>query len=454
MAKNYNNNYFYQNILSHSQSLPKYKNMLDNFNTIYYRGSIMPRIWLNPSNSKKEECLTIKDITYNNLIERKDDINNRNQMKKIEIKEDNIYPKEKMLVNEGEKDNLMILIDNNIKNCFEINNNIINENHDLNNDFFKGRKNIDPIPPMYNNRSSINEENIKNTKLYNNNFDNSNNLFLNYIDSSHHNIILPNNNILFPIINPIYIQANINYNTFTNNIVPNNENSCKIRSKIKKGKPIFGLSTDPINIAFKKKRGRKPKHLSNQRIHKGSDDDNLLRKIQVHFLSFIINYSNDIIKAFIEHNNQIPLFKMLDYKIKKIANHKYIDELKNKKICDILQLRVSPKMKIHGETVNKQIYSKICTMFPFLTNFFEKTCQNVFREYYFGKSKLFEVNGKIIPFSKKTKTFSDLIIKNYKFRENLKKVANKNYLNDIKIPEKNNYNSHDINVNQANINNK
>ena len=444
MAKKYNINYFYQNILSSSQSLPKYENMLDNFNIIYYRGSVFPRVGFNPYNSKEE-----KDINYNKLKEKKDNINNKNQKKKLENKEDNINSKEKKQISDGKKDNLMILIDNNKKDVSEINNIFINENHDLNNDIFKEKKNIDPIPPIINNSTINNEENINNTKLYSDNgFENNNNLFLNNINLFHHNILLPNNNILFPIINnPINNQVIVNFNIFTNNCIPNNEN--KIHAKIKKGKPIFGLSTDPKDNTFIRKRWRKPKKLkNNQRIHKGSDDDNLLRKIQVHFLSFIINYTNDVIKTLIEDKNSLPLFKNLDYKIKKIANHKYIDELKNKKICDILQLRVSPKMKIHGETVNKIIYSKICTMFPPLTTFFDKTFLNLFKEYYFDKNKLFEVNGKIIPLSKRTKTFSDLIIKNYKFRDKLKKVAIKNYLNDIKISPNINCNSYDINANQ------
>ena len=212
---------------------------------------------------------------------------------------------------------------------------------------------------------------------------------------------------------------------------------------------------------FLKRRRKKPD--ANRRIHSALDDDNILRKIQVHFLSFITSFTNDVISTFCNDKNKLH-FKNLDYQIKKIvnhsfveqlksktigeilqlrvspkmkikdkyvnkkiSNHKYIDELKNKKICEILQLRVSPKMKIHGDFVNKIVYSKIRTMFPSLTNFFNKTCLSLFREYYLNKNNLFEVNGIIIPLSKKTKTFSDLITKNYKFRDKLKKVAIKNY---------------------------
>ena len=101
------------------------------------------------------------------------------------------------------------------------------------------------------------------------------------------------------------------------------------------------------------KRRRKEK-IKNKKIHTASDDDNILRKIQVHFLSFVTNYINDIIKKFIS-DKKVPLFKNIDYKIKKLVNHKFIEELKSKNIAELLQLRPSPKMKIHDEYVNKNI---------------------------------------------------------------------------------------------------
>ena len=53
-----------------------------------------------------------------------------------------------------------------------------------------------------------------------------------------------------------------------------------------------------------------------KKIHLGSDDDNVLRKIQVNYLSFIINFSNDLIKALTDE--KVPFFKQLDYKKKKL----------------------------------------------------------------------------------------------------------------------------------------
>ena len=138
-----------------------------------------------------------------------------------------------------------------------------------------------------------------------------------------------------------------------------------------------------------KKRGRKATKIkTNYRIHKASDEDNLLRKIQIHFLSFVINYVNDILKSLI-NNKHIPTFKNLDYQIKKNVNHKFVEELKYKNISDIVQFKVSPKMKRYDENENKKIYHKICAKFPFMTNYFEKNYLSLFKEYYYNKNKLF-----------------------------------------------------------------
>ena len=328
--------------------------------------------------------------------------------------------------------NLTILINN------KESENIINGNI-----LFKEKKNIETIPPKNISFKFNNEENNQNFNFYKKDFINNNNIIFNNINVCNYNIILANNNILFPRINnQINSQSIFNCNIISNNSIKNKGNLSKIHSKPRKVKLIFGLSSDIIDKTQNKKRGRKSVKLKNNRIHRGFDDDNL-RKIQVHFLSFIINFVKDIIKSLIGDKDP-PLFKNLDYKIKKISSHKYIVELKSKKIADILKLRVSPKLKVHGENVNKIIYSKICNILPFMTDFFEKTYLDLFKEYYFDNNKLILLYGKFIRLSKKTKTFSDLIIKNYKYKEKLRNVAIKNYLKEYKCENTNN-NSYIIN---------
>ena len=79
----------------------------------------------------------------------------------------------------------------------------------------------------------------------------------------------------------------------------------------------------------------------------------------------------------------------------------------------------SPKMKNHDISVNKNIYTKVCNLFPFMNNFLQINFINFFKEYYFNNSKNYTVNGKIIPLSEKTKNFNDLINKNYAYKEKI-----------------------------------
>ena len=167
--------------------------------------------------------------------------------------------------------------------------------------------------------------------------------------------------------------------------------------------------------------------------HLAKDDDNILRKIQVHYLSFIISFVNDVIKTLFP-NKKLPLFKIIDYEIKKIVNHKFVEELKIKTIEEVLQLEVSPKLKNSEKEANQKIYAVIYKKCPEIHSFFKKNYISFFKEYYF-KEYYFKdninlyVNKKIIKISKKTKTFSDLCKKNYCFKEKILKVVFDYYFN-------------------------
>ena len=73
---------------------------------------------------------------------------------------------------------------------------------------------------------------------------------------------------------------------------------------------IFKVNT------LKKKRGRKPKNPNKKKkIHSASSQDNSRRKINSHFLNFIIFVLNNIAFSFL--NNKKPIFKKFDYEQKK-----------------------------------------------------------------------------------------------------------------------------------------
>ena len=202
---------------------------------------------------------------------------------------------------------------------------------------------------------------------------------------------------------------------------------------------------------FLKRRRKKPE--ANRRIHSALDDDNILRKIQVHFLSFITSFTNDVISTFCNDKNKLH-FKNLDYQIKKIVNHSFVEQLKSKTIGEILQLRVSPKMKIKDKYINKKIYNIIFEKYPCIREYLQTNYISLFKEYYNNKNRIFEVNGKVIQLSPKTKTFIDLQKKNIKYIEKLKYVSINYFLNTYKRIKKPNFKINISNKNNQKENNK
>ena len=154
--------------------------------------------------------------------------------------------------------------------------------------------------------------------------------------------------------------------------------------------------TKEQNILISTKRGRKQNKNNNKKTHEATDDDNIHRKIQVHFISFITHFINDIIKTFIKSRNE-TLFKNIDYKLKKIVNQKYFHDLKSKKIAEIIKMRPSPKMKNHESFVNEDIYNKVFRLCLFMFEFLEQNFMTLFKGYYYyNKNKIYFVNGRQI----------------------------------------------------------
>ena len=449
-------------------------NLLDNFKNIHIGGIDIPRIPCNSSNFKTIMGLvhmSLKDINYKSVKisetikstknenendayiqingDEKSKSNSDSNDKDILIEKDN--PEIKLFLNKKKDINVKI---NNYNN--EINKKINFQN------FGEIKYNIEPIPPAsiisVINGDIVNRNFLEFNKANINNFQYMNNIILNNINT------LPNEMNTSSYNNKNLVNNNINENKSTTNsnfsIQPINPSlnidltapsSSEIYEKYSI-KPLFFVSSETTNTFEQKlkkhlKRGRKTRSTNiNKRIHSASDDDNIMRKIQVHFLSFVINYVNDVIRSLINKKN-VPLFKNLDYKIKKTVNRKSVENLKSKKIYEILQLQVSPKMKIHDESVNKNIYYKVCSMCPFMYEFLQQSYINLFKEYYSNKNKIFEVNGKIIQVSNKTKTFIDLIEKNRSYKDKLKYMAINFFLNSCKknknlVIKKNIFNTH------------
>ncbi len=179
-----------------------------------------------------------------------------------------------------------------------------------------------------------------------------------------------------------------------------------------------------------KKRGRKALKES-KRQHNALDQDNIIRKIQVHFLSFIIYFCNDLIQTFLPLNKDL-CFKNIQYELKKTVNHAYIENLKSKNIGNILQLKASPKNKKFNGNINKTTYDKICSLNQFLKEFFEMSYLDMFNNYYCQTQREIDVSGYKVKLSQRTRLFIDLINKNLSSGEKIKEIADEYFINKKK----------------------
>ena len=221
----------------------------------------------------------------------------------------------------------------------------------------------------------------------------------------------------------------------TNNISKNSENNNNSNKKFK----IFNSiriknnqekNSDKELFYLKKKRGRKS-IIKVKRVHNASDYDNILRKIQVHFLTFIIYFTNDLIDTFLPDKKNLR-FKNLDYEFKKPVNHSYVQNLKNRTIGEILQLKASSKNRKFESSVNHETYIKICEICPILRNFFKLSFITVFNNYYYQNMRIFSYEGKTVNISQRTKLFIDLLAKNSEAADKIQHIASTNYIEEHK----------------------
>ena len=416
-------------------------NSLDKYDIIQFNGMKFPRITLfkpifigsfyqqkkdfqDIFNFKESKNSTNKSDIYISLKEKDNKIydDKINKFSKFENTNDTLNQKEgkKIIFNNFYKNEKINL---NKSLCFLNNKGIINDNINFNIKYFQDLKNNEIIQNQTNFINNFVQKSKNNSKKdfldtfadikekQKNNEKSNRKMFNIEQDISSTSSNISNDNIQKNSKSPFVV------NEILNNETKKEENTNEIEVKM-----------------ITNKRGRK-RNNNNKKIHTATDDDNIIRKIQVHFISFLTNFINDIIRNFITTRN-VPQFSKIDYKLKKTVNHKYFENLKKLKIADILQMRPSPKMKMHDISVNKNIYEKVCKLCPFIQEFLQQDFISLFKEYYNNKSRIYNLNGREITFSDRTKTFIDLINKNYAYKEKIKFIALNYFLEDDKASEK------------------
>ena len=125
------------------------------------------------------------------------------------------------------------------------------------------------------------------------------------------------------------------------------------------------LSVSSFSFSFfqNKKRGR-------TKIVKKSDTtldfNNLLTKIQVHYITFIINLAND---ALITEFGKNCKYSFKQIAIKRKISNEYFNTFKSTKIENILQMKISDKYAYIPENCNIITFNEVCKS-PWLINFF------------------------------------------------------------------------------------
>ena len=208
-------------------------------------------------------------------------------------------------------------------------------------------------------------------------------------------------------------EEEMEYNNIITSICNKNK---KVKNKLRPGRKI------EKNVKRKYKRN----------IHTRNEIDNIRTKLQVHFMNFILNISNDAIKQYLKKSKKL-YFKHIDYQLKKNINSTFFEKLKNLPIKEILQMQISSKYKNYSkiENYNKIIYNNVINVSKkvnksdWFNDFFEMKYLTLFQKYYNNNEKLIKLNfkGKDIILSKKTKSFNDLIKSNLDLEDNLIQVC-------------------------------
>ena len=175
--------------------------------------------------------------------------------------------------------------------------------------------------------------------------------------------------------------------------------------------------------------------------HDKKSFDNIITKVQVHFISFLINFSNDVIKEESGKDMEL-LFKDIDYKTKRNVKSENLELLKRLKVEDILKNPVSKKFRSIKKNHNKEIYEQVANISEIIKKYFNMNFVEIFEKYFNNCNPVSKItiNGKDINLSKETKCFYDLINKNRMIQDQLIDYARRVYLNK-RGPIENNNNS-------------
>lgn len=161
----------------------------------------------------------------------------------------------------------------------------------------------------------------------------------------------------------------------------NNQSNSSVIIEIPKIKEINEVKTKIFEIVKNKnrtdnmthkKRGREKQNKNNKIIHDRNSKDNLIGKIQCHYLKFLVNFTNEIIKQYLKELH--VFFIPFDHQETCSVSATFINKLKNYSLADLFtKLQKSKKYSKYKEEHNLHVYQKICLNFPQMKKFLDET---------------------------------------------------------------------------------
>ena len=195
-------------------------------------------------------------------------------------------------------------------------------------------------------------------------------------------------------------------------------------------------NSQSVKFTLKSKKRGRVKQKKINKIHDKHTIDNVLRKVQVNYMTFLISFINEILKN-LNYNEK---FLKLDYSIKKNINKDFFESLKTKNIEEIICSKISGKYKKEKKN-NRNIFEKIKEKKnkekKVIINILSENYLNFFWKIYYKSCKLINLKeyglDKEIILSDKVIMYKDLLKKNEELD------PNENYNNNINNCVNNNF---------------
>ncbi len=196
-------------------------------------------------------------------------------------------------------------------------------------------------------------------------------------------------------------------------------------------------NSQSVKFTLKSKKRGRVKQKKINKIHDKHTIDNVLRKVQVNYMTFLISFINEILKN-LNYNEK---FLKLDYSIKKNINKDFFESLKTKNIEEIICSKISGKYKKEKKN-NRNIFEKIKEKKnkekKVIINILSENYLNFFWKIYYKSCKLINLKeyglDKEITLSDKVIMYKDLLKKNEKldpnenYNDNINNCVNNNFI--------------------------